>query len=106
MFCTNQYKSFAHRPHPPEPKTRTINLIVGARFETPTSIFSLYVIGKSMSSNIICIACVTMLSYFWIKLNRKMPEFLAIKNDIMQFYIGGFVVVLKPTKFDGAFYKR
>jgi hypothetical protein len=35
-----------------------------------------------------------------------MPEFLAIKNDIMQFYIGGFVVALKPTKFDGAFYKR
>ena len=36
MFCPNQYKSYVNRAHPPEPRTCTINLLVGARFETPT----------------------------------------------------------------------
>jgi hypothetical protein len=35
-FCSNQYKSYAHRAHFLEPETRTINLLVRARFETPT----------------------------------------------------------------------
>jgi hypothetical protein len=37
MFCPNQYKSYALRAHYPELGTRTINLLVGARYETPTS---------------------------------------------------------------------
>jgi hypothetical protein len=34
----NQYKYCAHRAYPPEFGTHTINLLVGARFETPTLI--------------------------------------------------------------------
>jgi hypothetical protein len=36
VSCPNQYKSCAHRrAHRLEPRMRTINLLVGARFETP-----------------------------------------------------------------------
>jgi hypothetical protein len=38
-LCSNQYKPYALRAHPPEPGTRTINLLVGARYETPTHLY-------------------------------------------------------------------
>jgi hypothetical protein len=40
-FSPNQYKSCALRAHHPEPGTRTINLLVGVRYETPTTLYRL-----------------------------------------------------------------
>jgi hypothetical protein len=57
-LCPNQYKSCAHHAHRPKPRMRTINLLIEARFETPTIIFSknLFFISyyTSTSSSIYC----------------------------------------------------
>jgi hypothetical protein len=34
-FCPHKYKSFALHAHPTEPRTRTINLLVGVKYKTP-----------------------------------------------------------------------
>jgi hypothetical protein len=41
MFCPNQYKPCALHAHPLKPRLRTINLLVRAIYDTPTSGFAL-----------------------------------------------------------------
>jgi hypothetical protein len=48
-FCPNQYKSCVIRAHPSELGTRTINLLVGTRYETSSpnlSLCSFYIVSS------------------------------------------------------------
>jgi hypothetical protein len=53
------------------------------------------------------ITTVFIISFYWIKLNMKLPIFLTIqKRDYRYFSSVGFEGLLKPSPFEGTHYKR
>jgi hypothetical protein len=51
MLCPNHYKSCIIHAHPPESGTRTINLFVGASYETPMLLLNLYMFSNKLKSS-------------------------------------------------------
>jgi hypothetical protein len=71
-------------------------------------IYMIYMMYLStLNKHTIIVTNIMIMSFFWIKLNLKLPNFLTFqKRDVRQFSFVGFAGLLKPTPFEGTHYKR